>query len=328
MHELRIALLQMTASGTDQETNKHKGEEFVRRARSMGADIALFPEMWNIGYAPFEGVLPNSGNIWRSPSSWRDGGKPAPKIDPEIRRRWQSRAIERNGIFVEHFRALARELDVAIGLTYLERWDGPPRNAMSLIDRHGDLIMTYAKIHTCDFDEPEASTTPGDDFYVVELDTSKGPVKIGAMICYDREFPESARILMLKGAEIILTPNACDLDPNRLMQFRSRAMENMVGVAMTNYATPQHNGHSVAYHPIAYDRDGKPQDLLIVEAGGAEGVYLATFDIDSLRDFRSRETWGNAFRRPHRYEMLTSSQVAPPFARFAEDGTPYPRLGR
>ena len=328
MHELRIALLQMTACGTDQDANKHKGEDFVRRAKSMGADIALFPEMWNVGYAPFEGVPPNTGNIWRSPSSWRDNGRAAPKIDPEIRRRWQSRAIERSSSFVEHFRALAGELDIAIGLTYLERWDGPPRNAISLIDRHGELLMTYAKIHTCDFDEPEASTTPGDDFYVIELDTLQGPVKIGAMICYDREFPESARILMLKGAEIILTPNACDLDPNRLMQFRSRAMENMVGVAMTNYAAPQHNGHSVAYHPIAYDRDGKPQDLLIIEAGGAEGVYLATFDLDSLRDFRNRETWGNAFRRPHRYEMLTSVEVEAPFARVAEDGTPYPRLDR
>ena len=328
MHELRIGLLQMTACGVDQDANRRKGEEFVRRAKSMGADIALFPEMWNVGYAPFDGVSPNSADIWRSPSSWRDSEKPARSIDPEIRRRWQERAIARDSAFVEHFRALAHEIDIAIGLTFLERWDGPPRNSMSLIDRHGEILMTYAKIHTCDFDEPEASTTPGDDFYVVELDTLTGPAKIGAMICYDREFPESARVLMLKGAEIILTPNACDLDANRLMQFRTRAMENMVGVAMTNYAAPQHNGHSVAYHPIAFDRDGTPQDLLIVEAGGAEGIYLASFDLDSLRDFRSREAWGNAFRRPHRYGTLIAPDVAEPFARFAADGTPYPRLSR
>lgn len=328
MHELRIGLLQMTACGTDQEANRHKGDAFVRRAQSIGADIALFPEMWNIGYAPLDGVKPNSGDIWRSPSSWRESEKPAPNIDPEVRRRWQEQAIPRNGAFVKHFRTLARELDIAIGLTFLERWEGPPRNTMSLIDRHGEIVMTYAKVHTCDFDEPEASTTPGDDFYVVELDTACGPVKIGAMICYDREFPESARVLMLKGAEIILTPNACGLDANRLMQFRTRAMENMVGVAMTNYAAPQYNGHSVAYHPVAYDRDGTSLDLLIVEAGGAEGVYLATFDLDSLRDFRSREAWGNAFRRPHRYQALLSPEVAEPFARVAADGTPYPRLNR
>jgi predicted amidohydrolase len=328
MHQLHIALLQMTACGTDQEANRAKGDAFVRRAKAMGADIALFPEMWNVGYPPFDGQAPNSGNIWRSPERWADGRQAASEVDPEVRRRWQAGAIERNSPFVQHFQSLARELDIAIGLTYLERWEAAPRNSMSLIDRHGELVMTYAKVHTCDFDEPEASTTPGDGFFVAELDTSQGPVKIGAMICYDREFPESARVLMLEGAEIILTPNACELEANRLMQFRVRAIENMVGVAMANYAAPQQNGHSVAYHPIAYDREGKSRDLLIVEAGEAEGVYLASFDLDELRDYRLRETWGNAFRRPHRYGALTSPDVAEPFGRFAADGTPYPRLSR
>ena len=63
------------------------------------------------------------------------------------------------------------------------------------------------------------------------------------MICFDREFPESARILMLKGAEIILTPNACEMEDNRICQFKTRAYENMVGVVLANYAAPQQNGH-------------------------------------------------------------------------------------
>ncbi len=341
MSELRIALLQMDACGTDQDANRRKGDDFVRRAKAMDADIALFPEMWNVGYAPMEGHSPNSGDIWRAPtltnspstggrepSVWQRSEKPFKAVDPDVRRRWQERAIERDSPFVEHFRNLARELDMAIALTYLECWPGAPRNSMSLIDRHGELVMTYAKVHTCDFDEPEASTTPGDDFYVVDLDTASGPVKIGAMICYDREFPESARVLMLKGAEIILTPNACDLHANRLMQFQTRAMENMVGVAMTNYAAPRFNGHSVAYHPIAFGNEGAPRDMLIVEAGEAEGIYLATFDLEELRDYRTREAWGNAFRRPHRYGAITSEAVEAPFIRVDEDGTPYPRLER
>ncbi len=48
----------------------------------------------------------------------------------------------------------------------------------------------------------ERNLTPGEDFYVTDLDTARGPVRVGAMICYDREFPESARLLMLKGAEL------------------------------------------------------------------------------------------------------------------------------
>ena len=70
---------------------------------------------------------------------------------------------------------------MAIAITYLEEWPAAPRNSVSLIDRHGDLVFTYAKVHTCDFDVPEAATTPGDDFYVGALDSAVGPVQIGAM---------------------------------------------------------------------------------------------------------------------------------------------------
>lgn len=64
------------------------------------------------------------------------------------------------------------------------------------------------------------------------------------MICYDREFPESARILMPKGAELILVPNACFLEHNRISQLRARAFENTVAVAVANYAAPQENAPS------------------------------------------------------------------------------------
>jgi N-carbamoylputrescine amidase len=328
MKQLTIALLQMTSCGSDQDANRDKGADFCRRAREMGADIALFPEMWNVGYPPFEGIPLNSGNIWRSPSVWETSNTPAPNVDPAIRRRWQAQAIERESAFVRHYRSLAQELEMAIALTYLERWDGAPRNSLSLIDRHGEIVMTYAKVHTCDFDEPEASTTPGDAFYVAELDTAQGPVNVGAMICFDREFPESARVLMLKGAEIILTPNACELDLNRIIQFRVRALENMVGVAMTNYAAPQQNGHSVAFHPMAYGPHGKTRDLLVVEAGEGEGIHLATFDLDDLRAYRQREVYGDAFRRPDHYGALVSSEVVEPFVRVDTTGRRYPRSSR
>src|SRR3984893_51787 len=204
---------------------------------------------------------------------------------------------------------------MAIAITYLENWNGAPRNSVSLIDRHGEIVLTYAKVHTCEFDH-EAALTPGNGFPVSTLDTEQGKVKIGFMICYDREFPESARILMLEGAELILTPNACTLDEHRLSQFKSRAFENMVGVAMTNYAAPQNNGHSVAFDAAAYPvPDGEARDTLIIEAGENEDVYLAAFDIDSIRAYRERETWGNAYRRPRLYRRLTDEEVKPPFVR-------------
>ncbi len=148
------------------------------------------------------------------------------------------------------------------------------------------------------------------------------------MICHDPEFPESARILMLKGTELILTPNACPLDPNRLGQFRARAFENMVGVAMANYAAPQQNGHSVAFDPMAYDAGGQSRDTLIVEAGATEGIYVAAFDMDAIRSYREREVWGNAFRRPHRYGLLTSVEVQAPFVRTSAQGEAWDRTKR
>ncbi|MGC9399662.1 MAG: carbon-nitrogen hydrolase family protein [Anaerolineae bacterium] len=299
MSELAIALLQMTSHGADRQANLEKGERFCRRTAAMGADLALFPEMWNIGYAGYDADAPGAREAWRA------------------------LAVPRDGAFVRHFRALAAELEMAIALTYLEAWPGGPRDSVSLIDRHGELRLTYAKVHTCVFDTPEVDMTPGDDFCVAELDTAQDEVTIGAMICYDREFPESARVLMLKGAEIILTPNACTLERHRLAQFRTRAYENMVGLAMTNYAAPQENGHSIAVDAVAFDEKGRSVDNLIVEAGPAEDVYLAHFDLARLRAYRAREAWGDSFRRPGCYRRLTGIEVTPPFQRADAYGDPF-----
>ncbi len=290
MASVVVALLQMFPDTDNQSANMEKAVAFCRRAAAMGTDIALMPEMWNVGYTKFEGDA------------------------PETRTAWQSQAVPRDGEYVKRFAALAKELDMAIAVTYLEKWDGMPRNSVSLIDRHGVMLMTYAKVHTCDFGTMEASCTPGDDFYVAELDTAAGPLQVGAMICYDREAPESARILMLKGAELVLTPNACGLDQLRLDQFKTRAFENAVAVAMTNYPAPKNNGHSAAF-----DARG----ALVVEAGEAEGIYLATFDLDKIREHRSKTIWGNAYRRPHRYGALVEAGKMPVFERKNGFGEPF-----
>lgn len=138
------------------------------------------------------------------------------------------------------------------------------------------------------------------------------------MICYDREFPESARILMLKGAEIILVPNACPMEINRISQLRARAFENMVGIATCNYphGQPDCNGHSTAFDGIAY-RENEPgsRDTLLIEAGEAEGIYTAVFPIDELRRYRSTEIHGNAYRHPGKYHALISREIHEPFLR-------------
>ena len=167
---------------------------------------------------------------------------------------------------------------MAVGITLLERWEGGgPRNTLVLFDRFGERRLVYAKVHTCDFDA-ERYLTAGEDFYTAGLDTAQGPVQVGAMICYDREFPESARILMLKGAELILVPNACPMEINRLSELRARAYENMAAIATCNYpdTVPDCNGGSSVFDGVAYlpQLEGS-RDTCVLQAGGEEGIYLA-----------------------------------------------------
>lgn len=288
MSILRIALLQISPCGGT-EANLVKGLECCRKAKEMGADIALFPEMWSNGYGIF-------GRGFEE---------------------WSGEAIPADGEFVAAYGALAAELDMAIGVTLLEKYNGGCRNTLVLFDRRGERKLTYAKVHTCDFDI-ERYLTPGENFYVTKLDTACGAVKVGAMICYDREFPESARILMLKGAELILVPNACPMEINRLSQLRGRAYENMLAVATCNYPKDgtDCNGGSSVFDGVAYlpELEGS-RDTCILQADGGEGIFVAELDLDMLRRYRESEVHGNAYRRPKKYSLLTSTEISPPFVR-------------
>ena len=287
MKNLKVALLQLMPEDT-LAGNLQKGLIYCRKSKEMGADIALFPEMWSVGY-----------NI------------------PEDISELKASAVSADSTFVNSFGKLARDLNMAVGITFLEKHDPLPRNTFCLFDRLGKNVLTYAKIHTCDFGD-ECRLTAGNDFYVTELDTAQVKVKIGAMICYDREFPESARILMLKGAEIILVPNACPMEINRISQLRARSYENMIGIATVNYPKdkPDCNGHSTAFDGIAYrPSDLGSRDTLIIEAGEQEGIYIADFPIEEIREYRSREVHGNSYRHPQKYKLLISDNIEEPFVR-------------
>ena len=286
--KLKIALLQIEPCG-DLDGNIDKGLQYCQRAKEMGADIALFPEMWSNGY-----------NIYDRPAA-----------------DWKAEAGSCDSRFVLAFESAARRFQMAIAVTLLEESGEAPRNSMVLIDRFGKRQFIYAKVHTCDFDV-ERNLTPGEEFYVAPLDTACGLVRVGAMICYDREFPESARILMLKGAELILVPNACPMEINRLSQLRARAYENMLAVATCNYpeTVPDCNGHSTVFDGMAYlPEESDSRDTCILQADGTEGIYLAELDLEQLRGYRATEVHGNAYRRPKKYGSLTDASVAPPFIR-------------
>ena len=136
MSILKIALLQIAPDKTLEE-NLEKGIECCKKAKEMGADIALFPEMWSNGYRIYDRPV----------------------------KEWQAEAILVESDFVNAFGSLAKELNMAIGVTLLEKFEPFPRNSMVLFDRYGVQKLVYAKVHTCDF-SVEANLTPGEDFYL------------------------------------------------------------------------------------------------------------------------------------------------------------------
>lgn len=284
---LRVALLQIMPGAVAAE-NIVIGEMACREAKRMGAQLAVFPEMFSCGY-----------NIPENPDELRELAVPA------------------DGEFVSFFGQLAAQLDMAIAITFLERCDPLPRNTVRIFDRRGKTVLTYAKVHTCDFGD-ESRLAHGNEFFAAPLETQSGTVNVGSMICYDREFPESARILMLKGAELIIVPNACPMEINRISQLRGRAYENMLGIVTVNYplGKPDCNGHSTAFDGMAYlpGLDGS-RDTMLLDAGEKPGIYIVDMPIGAIRRYRSSEVHGDAYRRPEMYALLAKDMKKAPFLR-------------
>ena len=125
--------------------NLEIGKRACVEAKEKGADIALFPEMWSDGYS-------------------------LPQDEAELNKL----AIPKDSEFVNEFRNLAAGLQMAIGITFLEKNDLRPLNSVIFFDRHGKEILHYSKLHTCTFDD-EKVLSEGDNFYVTDLDFEGEP---------------------------------------------------------------------------------------------------------------------------------------------------------
>lgn len=273
----KVAVLQKRAENTKQNENVDVILKSMQEAAENRADILLLPECFITGYD-----LPM--NYEKSISD----------DDENIKRICNS----------------AKDNNIGVVLTSFTKGSKQPQNTAFVISKSGEILMKYSKVHTCDFAD-EKDVEAGTEFKVCDFDG----IKLGIMICYDREYPESARILMLKGAEIILVPNDCGSMAPRLKALSTRAYENMVGIAMAN-PNGENAGRSCAYSPICWDTNGECVDNTIFEADEmSEDLYYADFDMDSIRDYRSREMMGNTFRKVMAYGDLLDESISDPFIR-------------
>jgi predicted amidohydrolase len=275
--QFRIAVLQQKSAGRNLDQNLSLILSAMKEACQNNADLLLIPECFLNGY--------------EFPISYED-------------------AIPLDHPAIQTICETAKTLHMGIVATAFTKGKQKPQNTAFLIDKNGQVRFAYHKVHTCDFAD-EASLESGTEFYVGKIDS----VSIGVMICYDREYPESARVLMMKGAEIIVLPNDCGSMAPRLNALSTRAYENMTGIVMAN--PPGDNaGNSCAFSPICWDQDGNCVDNTIFIAGEQDtGLFYADFDLVQLRDYRSREMMGNTFRKVNAYGELMNPERKEPFLR-------------
>lgn len=290
MRKVTVAAVQMCCSRARQENIK-TADRLVREAAGRGAQVILLPELFETWYFCQERNY--DSYYLASPLS----GNPA----------------------VLHFQKVAAQLKVVIPISFFERDGNVTYNTVAMLDADGSLLGIYRKTHIPDdhFYQEKFYFTPGDTGFRV-WDTAYG--RIGVGICWDQWFPEAARCMALKGAELLLYPTAigsepvigCDSMPHwrRCMQGHSAAnvipvvAANRIGEEKVN-PSPQNNfqNSSLTFYGSSFLTDETGE--ILQDAGRTqEKVILHEFDLESIE--KMRMSWGLfRDRRPECYGRIS-----------------------
>jgi beta-ureidopropionase len=271
---VRGALLQATYTG-DQETMIQKHEEYARQAARQGAQIMCFQELF---YGPYFCQEQNA--------KWYDLAEPIP--DGPIAMRMLKLAEETRMVLIVPM----YEQD-GVGIYY---------NTAAVIDADGAYLGKYRKTHL-----PHLSGfwekyyfRPGNLGYPV-FDTAVG--KVGVYICYDRHFPEGARMLGLHGAEIVFIPSATSRGLSQHLwriEQTSHAIANGYFVGTINRVGIEKDLGANDYYGQSYFCT--PRGEYVGEVGDPykEELILRDLDLDLIREVRN--TWQfYRDRRPEAY---------------------------
>jgi len=186
-----------------------------------------------------------------------------------------------DGPFVARLTAFATEHDTTVVAGMFEVSDDPrrPYNTLAVVDRDG-LRASYRKIHLYDsfgYKESDSLLAGPLDPALVDVDGTS----VGLMTCYDLRFPELARALVQRGAELLVVPAAWVAGPGKVEHWRTlalaRAIENTAYVAAVGQPGPRYTGHSML---------AGPSGEVIVEVGDGDHVLVASIDGERLDEAR------------------------------------------
>ena len=266
--KVKLAATQMKCSW-EIEDNISKAKELINAAAKKGANIILIQELFQTPYFGIE----YDEKIFSLAKPFKDNS------------------------VINEMAELAKQLNVVLPVSYFEVENNAYYNAIAIIDADGKILGNYRKSHIPDGPGyiEKYYFNPGDTGFKV-WNTKFG--KIGVGICWDQWFPEAARIMALKGAEILLYPTAIGDEPRskydssgawqRVMQGHAAA--NVIPVVASNrIGTETVQGQSNGFYGSSFicDRSG----LMLAEASrDKEEIITAEIDIEENHLFR--RNWG------------------------------------
>src|SRR5258706_11008269 len=279
---LRVGAIQM-GCWPDRDDNVRRAEAFVRQAAGLGARLILLPELFETPYfckdqdpRHFDLARPRDGNAT-----------------------------------LATFGKLAAELGVVLPISFFEVAGRAHYNSLVVIDADGRELGLYRKSHIPDGPgyQEKFYFNPGDTGFQV------WPTRYGALgvaICWDQWFPEVARVLALRGAELLLYPTAIGSEPQdpsldssahwqRVMQGHAAA-NVMPVIAANRIGHEVAGGVGVTFYGSSFIA-GPTGEILASPARDREAIVVAALDLAEIA--ARRRAWG-VFRdrRPDLYGVL------------------------
>jgi len=283
MSTLKVAALQLALSAEDEAENIAAVADLVAEAAGQGAQVILPPELFSGPYFCRE-----------EKDEFFAFARPTMEHPSVI-------AMQK----------LAKQLGVAIPTSFFERDGHHYYNTLAMIGADGEVMGTYRKSHIPDGPgyEEKFYFRPGNDGFKV---WDVFGARIGVGICWDQWYPETARCLALKGAQVLFYPTAigsepkdADMDTSRMWRraMIGHAVSNCMPVVAANrigHEGSQEAGNTFYGHSFICDEWGD----MIAEYGAQEtGVLVAELDLDAAR--RHRASWGFfRDRRPQLYGRI------------------------